>query len=433
MSASPWVLPLAGAVVAGYGAVSRRLATTPLSGPLVFVAVGLALGPLGLDLAAPEREPGAVRVLLEATLALVLFTDGAATNSRALSRERFLPVRLLGIGLPLSMALGWLVAWWLLPGLGVWELALVAVVLAPTDAALGRQAVADRRVPVLVRDGLSVESGLNDGLALPFFVLVLAAAEAGEGGRTGLGETFLRALVLSSVLGLATGYAGARLLRWAVGRGWMATDWQPQLTIALAALAYGLSVVVEGSGFIGVWVAGLAFGNTMRYQARSTPARPAHRRTGPHTKFAERLSVLATAISFLAFGALILGPVLEHLQWRMALYAVLSLTVVRMLPVAVALLGARLRPATVLYIGWFGPRGLASLVFGLIALESSLGHVALLSGTVAVTVGLSVVLHGASAPGLGARYGAWFNRAAAASPGLREQTRVDGRPAPSGR
>jgi NhaP-type Na+/H+ or K+/H+ antiporter len=425
MTVSPWVVPLAGAVVAGYAAVSRRLAGTPLSGPLVFVAVGLALGPLGLDLTDLGREPGVVRALLEATLALVLFTDGAAISSRALLREQFLPSRLLGIGLPLSMALGWLVAWLLLPGLGVWELALVGIVLAPTDAALGRQAVADPSVPALVRDGLSVESGLNDGLALPFFVLALAAADAEHAGQAGVGETFLRALLLSSALGLATGWAGARLLEWSTAGGWSTAQWRPLLTVALPAVAYGLSVVLDGSGFIAVWAAGLAFGNTLHRRAEPVRAGAGRPEPAGETAFAEQLSVLATAVSFVAFGALLLGPVLQHLQWQMAAYAALSLTVVRMLPVAVALIGARLRPATVLYVGWFGPRGLASLVFGLIAVESPLAHVGMLGGTVALTVGLSVLLHGASAPLLGARYGAWYARALAERPGLREQAALD--------
>jgi NhaP-type Na+/H+ or K+/H+ antiporter len=132
-------------------------------------------------------------------------------------------LRLLGIGLPLTMALGWLVAWPLLPGLSVWELALVAVILAPTDAALGQQAFSNQRVPALIRGGLGVESGLNDGLALPFFVLALAAAGESE-GRPGVVVTFLRALLLSGAIGLAAGWAGVGVLRWSVARGWITPE-----------------------------------------------------------------------------------------------------------------------------------------------------------------------------------------------------------------
>lgn len=181
---SQWGVVVAGGVVVGYGALSRRLSTTVLSGPLVFVVCGLAIGPLGLDLLNADRDPEVIRTLLESALTLVLFTDAAAIRIGDLRREGFLPLRLLVVGLPVTMALGWLVAWPLLPGLGVWELALVGVILAPTDAALGQQAFSNKRVPALVRGGLGVESGLNDGLVLPFFVLALAAAGEGRGIRT---------------------------------------------------------------------------------------------------------------------------------------------------------------------------------------------------------------------------------------------------------
>jgi NhaP-type Na+/H+ or K+/H+ antiporter len=423
-SMSPWVLTVAGAAVVAYASVSRRLSTTVVSGPLVFVAIGLAIGPLGLNLTDEGKDAESVRALLESTLALVLFTDAAAIRGTDLRRERFLPLRLLAIGLPLTMALGWLMAWPLLKGLSAWELALVGIILAPTDAALGQQAVSDRRVPALVRHGLSVESGLNDGLALPFFLLALAAAGGGHGGQMGVGETFLRALLLSGVIGFAAGWLGARTLRWSVARGWIGAGWRQLLIVGVPAVAYALSAETQGSGFIGAWVAGLAFGNCVA----AAPAVESSRADGvsleDSTELAERLGLLLTSLSFLVFGAVVLGPALEHLTWQMPVYALLSLTVVRLLPVAVALVGTGLRPATVAYAGWFGPRGLASLVFGLIAFEDHLAGVTVLSGTVAVTVGLSVCLHGASAPFLGARYGAWYTQARTRRSDLREQEHV---------
>ncbi|WP_406137152.1 cation:proton antiporter [Streptomyces anulatus] len=423
---SQWTVVVAGGALACYSMLSRRLSATPVSGPLVFVAIGLAVGPLGLDLLSRAKEPEATRALLESALVLLLFTDAAAIRTQDLRREEFLPVRLLAVGLPATIALGWLVAWPLLPGLGVWELALVAIILAPTDAALGQQAVSDKRVPALVRGGLGVESGLNDGLSLPFFVLALAAA--GEDyGRTGVVETFLRALLLSSVIGLLAGWAGARALGWSVARGWSSPDWRPFLTLAVPAVTYGLSLAVDGSGFIGAWAAGLAFGTGLR---RALPE-PTPQEDNPdllrNVTFTERLGLLLTSLSFLVFGAVILGPTLQHLSWRIAVYAVISLTVVRMLPVALALIGTGLRPASVAYIGWFGPRGLASLVFGLLAFEDHLPGTALLSDTVAITVGLSVLLHGASAPFLGARYGTWFTNTLRTEPRLRENALSTGK------
>ncbi|MBT1185377.1 hypothetical protein HET69_15515 [Streptomyces sp. CJ_13] len=414
-----WAVVVAGGVVVGYGALSRRLSTTVVSGPLVFMLCGLAIGPLGLDLLDPARDLEVTRALLEGALVLLLFADAAGIRAGDLRREEFLPLRLLAVGLPATMALGWLAAWPLLPGLTVWELALVAVVLAPTDAALGQQAVSNERVPALVRGGLSVESGLNDGLALPFFVLALAAAGEGH-GHPGIAETFLRALLLSGAIGITAGWAGASLLRWSLSRGWTSSDWQQFLALAVPVLAYALCVAAEGSGFIGAWVAGLAFGIHLRRTPADRETRPEGVEPEESARFTERLGLLLASLSFLVFGAVILGPVLQHLTWRPVVYGLISLTVVRMLPVAVALAGSGLRPASVAYIGWFGPRGLASLVFGLIAFEEHLPGGPLTSEVIAVTVGLSILLHGATAPYLGNRYGAWFTRRLRVDPNLRE-------------
>ncbi|WP_086693519.1 cation:proton antiporter [Streptomyces recifensis] len=414
-----WAVVAAGCVVVGYGVFSRRLSTTVLSGPLVFMLVGVAIGPLGLDVLDRAKDPGVTRTLLESALVLLLFADAAAIRLRDLRREEFLPLRLLVVGLPATMALGWLAAWPLLPGLGVWELALVAVILAPTDAALGQQAFSNERVPPLIRGGLSVESGLNDGLALPFFVLALAAAGEGH-GHPGVAETFLRALLLSSAIGIAAGRAGASLLRRSLTRGWSTSDWRQLTVLAVPAVAYALCVMGEGSGFIGAWAAGLAFGVHLRRAPTGPHLRPEDSDPVHSTTFTERLGLLLASLSFLVFGAVILGPTLQHLTWRMVVYALLSLTVLRMLPVALALIGTGLRAASVAYIGWFGPRGLASLVFGLLAAEEHLPGGTLLSGVVAVTVGLSVILHGASAPFLGDRYGVWFTRTLSREKTLRE-------------
>ncbi|MFE3325453.1 cation:proton antiporter [Streptomyces sp. NPDC059176] len=416
---SQWGVVVIGGVVAGYGALSRRLSTTVLSAPLVFVVSGLAIGPLGLDLLDRNRDPAVTRALLESALILVLFTDAAAIRIPDLRREEFLPVRLLLVGLPATMALGWLLAWPLLPGLGVWELALVAVVLAPTDAALGQQAVSNERVPALVRGGLKVESGLNDGLVLPFFVLALAAAGESQ-GHPDVAVTFLRALLLSGAVGLVAGWGGASVLRWSVVQGRSSPDWRQFLTLAVPVMAYGVCVAAEGSGFIGAWIAGLAFGRRLRGAPSGRGAGPEGSDPLQSVQFTDRLGLLLASVSFLVFGAVILGPVLQHLRWQMVVYAVISLTACRMLPVALALIGTGLRPASVGYIGWFGPRGLASLVFGLIAFEEHLPGVELVSGVIAVTVGLSVLLHGASAPFLGVRYGDWFTRTLRVEPGLRE-------------
>jgi NhaP-type Na+/H+ or K+/H+ antiporter len=412
----------AGVAVAGtlgvYALVSARLSKTIVSGPMLFVAAGLALGPLGLGLLTLGEDAEPVRILFEVTLALVLFTDALSVQSKALRRDDFLPIRLLAVGLPLTIALGWLFAWLLLPGLNIWEMALLGTVLAPTDAALGQSAISNPGVPQVVRQGLNVESGLNDGMSLPFFVLFLAAA-AGHESAQGPGEAFFRALVLSAVLGAAVGWGAAAALRWSAARGWVEEQWRHILVITAAMAAYELAVAVKGSGFIAAWVAGLIFGTVLR-SATDTPrpAAAAPQLDLRHTAgLAEDLGGLLAAVSFVAFGAVLLGPALQHLSWRAVVYAVASLTVIRMLPVVAALVRSGLRWPTVAYIGWFGPRGLASIVLGLITLEEHIPGVATVSAVIAVTVGISVYAHGATSVPLAARYAAWWSRMSASMPG----------------
>lgn len=416
---SAWAGAAVAAVTAGYALVSRRLSTTAVSGPMVFAGFGVAIGPLGLDLLDLEHDAGPLLTLVEAALTLVLLTDAMSVRRRDLRVGGFLPGRLLGIGLPLTIGAGWLLAWPLLPGLTLWELALVGTILAPTDAALGRTAVSSPRVPPLVRGGLNVESGLNDGMALPFFLLFLAALPGTHASEEGVAGVFWRALVVSTVLGLAVGGFGGRLLSLSHARGWVSGTWRQVFVLALAAGSYTLAVVVDGSGFIAAWVAGFAFSASQR---RSTAAEPVDE--GADTaRLAEQLAEFLASLSFLVFGAVLLGPALEHLDWRIVTYAVLSLTVVRMLPVAVSLIGSRLALPTVGYIGWFGPRGLASVVFGLLVVEEQhVPGVRLIGRVVAVTVALSILLHGMSAVFLANRYGAWHRRAAVARPHLREGT-----------
>ncbi|HZB22051.1 MAG TPA: cation:proton antiporter [Blastococcus sp.] len=427
---SAWAAAAAAGSVGAVALVSRRLAPTPVSGPMVLVAAGLACGPVGLDLIDISRDSEAVTLLLEAALVAVLFTDAAGVRWSALRRDDALPLRLLGLGLPLTMVLGTIGAWLLLPGFSIWECALIAVVLAPTDAALGQPAIADPRVPATVRQGLNVESGLNDGIALPFFVVLLAAATGAE--SAGAGEVFLLALGLSTAVGVLIGSLGARVLASSTALGWVGDEWRRVPALMFAALGYVLTVSMGGSGFITAWVTGLAFGVVWR---RTAPPNAAAT-TGPQSVIglSEELGDLLASLSFFVFGAVLLGPALSAIDWRTGLYAVLSLTVVRMAPVATALLGSRFRRATVLYVGWFGPRGLASIVFALLLLEDGPPAAELLVDVAALTVGLSVVLHGASAAWAARTYAAWHARAALTTPDLREgpADSVPDAPAPGG-
>ena len=420
MSSGAWTGVAVAGITAAYALGSRRLSSTPLTAAIVFVGSGILLGPAVLDIVDLKRDAAPILALLEATLTLVLFTDAMTVRRRDLVTGGFLPARLLGIALPLSLGAGWLLAWLLLPGLTVWEFALVGAILVPTDVALEKTAITSPRVPALVRHGLNAESGLNDGIVLPFFVLFLAAVPGTHYAEEGVEGVFWRALVLSTALGLLAGGLGGRLLQWSRARGWDMWEWRQVYPLAVAAAAYELAVVTDGSGFIAAWVAGFAFGFALR-RYRAGVAREDRDRTA---EFTESLGRLLASISLLIFGAVLLGPALEHLSWRIVLYAVLSLTVVRMLPVALALAGSGLRPFTVAYVGWFGPRGLASVVLALLVVEEHVPGVELLGRVVAITVGLSVLLHGVSAAALAERYGRRHTRAAAATPDLREGTPV---------
>ena len=397
-------------VLLAYAAVERRLRPTPVSGAMVFTAAGLLASGQVTGLITPSHAGHGATAFLELTLVIVLFTDAMGVNAAGWAVEAPLPARLLGAGLPLTMAAGWAVGWALFPAAGVWGAALLAAVLAPTDSALGLPVISNERVPRLIRHALNVEGGLNDGLALPFVTIFLALAleqENAVGGGHVL-EVLLRGLVASGAIGAAVGWGGTMLLRWSTGKGWSGPHWQSVALLAMAVLSFALADLIEGSGFIAAWTAGLVAGLVSRgslAEAQQTP---------------EELASLGVSVSFMLFGALFLAPELDQVTWATAGYALLSLTVIRMIPVGLALLGSGLARQTVAYIGWFGPRGLASIVFADLVVTSGLPEQHLIVPVVMLTVGLSVVLHGVTASWGAERYGRWYLAAATRNPGIRE-------------
>jgi NhaP-type Na+/H+ or K+/H+ antiporter len=370
-----------------------------VSAPIFFLTAGLIVGSEGLgwiDLG-PTNEQ--VRILAEVTLTLVLFADASRIDVPALRREYRVPLRLLAIGLPLTIAAGWAVGAGLFGSFSLAEVLILAVILAPTDAALGQAVVTDPRLPSRIRQGLNVESGLNDGICVPLLFIALAIAEAEAGSETSHGALVLvvDAIGYGILFGAIAGFVGGLVVRIARRRGLMDSAWSQILPVATAGLAYGLASPLGGSGFIAAFVAGFAFGAL-------------HRDTeGQTTYLLDQFGALANSVTFLVFGAAIAGSVLADLTWRAAVYGILSLTVVRMLPVAVSLLGTHARPRTVAFVGWFGPRGLASIVFTVIALEQgTLPHSSAITVAVVFTIVLSVYLHGFSAKPLTERYARWY-------------------------
>ena len=382
-------------VVFAFGLVSRRLEGTVLTAALLFVATGVVLGPAGLGLVEFELEGHTVLFLGEITLAIVLFTDAARIKLSSLRQNEGLPLRLLGIGMPLTIALGTAAAVLLLTDLTVWEAAIVGTVLAPTDAALGQAVVSNPRVPVRVRQALNVEAGLNDGLSVPFLALFLTLAVAEEELQPASYwiRFALEQIGLGVLVGIGVGLVGGWLVRWASKRGWMTTSFQRLALLTLALIAWALADLSGGNGFIAAYVGGLAVGPTVE-------------RLGEHLiRFTEAEGQLLNFSVFFIFGVLVIG-LIGPLSWEVALYALLSLTLIRMLPVALSLIGTHLRSISVLFVGWFGPRGLASIVLGLIVVAEA----PLLAGrheigqVVALTVLLSVLLHGVTAAPLSAMY-----------------------------
>lgn len=387
---------VAGVVIA-FALISRRITPTIVSGPMVFVAAGLVCGPELLDIVDLGLEIEAVALIGETALAILLFSDATRIDTRALRRELGLPVRLLAIGLPVSVALGTLLIWVLFSDMTIWEAALVAAILAPTDAALGQEVVTDPAVPNRIRQGLNVESGLNDGLVVPAVALfVVLAADEDEAGSAGFWARFVFEQVgIGLLVGLAVGAAGAWLLTRAQDHDWADGIYAQLSTLAVAIAAFTTSIELDGNGFIAAFVAGLAFGRVS----------PDAHHLGEYT---EDTAQLAAAVAFFLFGNVLLGPALDDLTFSILLCAVLALTLGRMIPVALAMIGTGAAAPTVAFVGWFGPRGLASILFGLLLLEEELPAAETLFGIVAWTVLLSVVLHGASAAWGARRYGAWW-------------------------
>ena len=398
-------LAVVAALIFGWGTLSARLERFDVTAPIAFVLAGLLLthGPLAVLGTAPSKE--LIKDLAEFTLALVLFSDASRVGLHELRVDAGLYVRLLGVALPLTIGLGTLLALALTGG-SIWLALLVGAALAPTDAALGAGMMVNPAVPARIRRLVNVESGLNDGIATPFVSVALAGAATG-GQVAGHGPAVAVAeLAVGIVVGVAAGGAGGLLVNAARRRGWAADGFAGAAVLGLAVCAYTSSAAVHGNGFIAAFVGGLAFGTT------------GGRRGEPLVPFVEETGGLVSLLVWLAFGAVALVPAIRTLTWPMVLYAILSLTIVRMAPVAVALAGARLGWATVVLVAWFGPRGLASVVFALLALEELGSPTADRAvAVIAITVLLSVVAHGATAEPLAARYAKLLAHRAAGDPG----------------
>ena len=281
---------------------------------------------------------------------------------------------------------------------GIWAIVLMALILSPTDAALGQAVVKSEDVPSRIRQSISVESGLNDGIALPPILLCMAllGAEAGEHEGAWLGF-MIKQVTLGPVVGLAVGWVGGRLIQNMSDRGWMEETFQRLSALPLAILAFAFAESVEGNGFIAAFVAGL--GLTMG----ATSAHVRHQ----IQEFGETEGTQLILVVFLIFGLAMVPVASQYWGLPELIYALASLTVIRMVPVAISLIGAKLDWSTVAFIGWFGPRGIASVLYLLMAIAAIgfVGYEQIMS-VIVLTVAISVYAHGISAVPLSRRYGA---------------------------
>ena len=376
------------AVVLLYSTAAGRIGRSWLSGPIIFTAAGLILGPAGIDALRVPLTATLLRTLAELALAMVLFTDAAHADLSVVRRTVGLPGRLLLVGLPLTIVLGLLIALLVFPRLDLLEAALLATLLAPTDAALGAPVVTNTAVPARTREALNLESGLNDGICVPVVVILLELAVGTEvEGSTArhIAMIVLEEIGIGLVAGVVLTALAVAILQRASRLGWTSEHWAHIPVVALAALCFTAAQALGGSGFIACFTGGLLFG--VLQGSRGPDLLSGASSTG---------EVLAL-LTWVMFGGPVLERLLPQITWRIVVYAVLSLTVIRILPVLLSLAGTGMGLRDKLFIGWFGPRGLASIVFTVIVFDAGLPGRGTVAATAACTILFSVISHGITA------------------------------------
>ena len=371
-----------------YSAIAGRVERSLISGPIVFTGVGFILGPDVFGVLRINISGEGLRILAELTLAMVLFTDAANTDFGLVRRNLGLPERLLLIGLPLTIVLGFLFAAIVFPTLETLEIALLATILAPTDAALGKPVVTNPAVPAVMREALNLESGLNDGICVPIVVLLLGLAVGTqiEGEPiVHVARVVIEEIGIGIIVGLVLTWLTTLMLRFAQARGWISEHWVEIPIVALAAACFAAAQAMGGSGFIACFVGGLLLSGLG----------PRHKEE--LLRGAEHMGEALALLTWVVFGGIVVARLIDRVTWPAIIYAVLSLTVIRMLPVFLCLIGTRTSMSDKLFIGWFGPRGLATIVFAVLVLDEKLpGNDAIILAA-GWTVLLSVVAHGISA------------------------------------
>lgn len=383
-------------LVLGYGYFSQLILRFNISGPMIFVAVGVFISPLGIGVTHINIDSALVQTIAELALVIILFSDASQLKLKKLRYEWSIPARLLLIGLPLTIVFSAYAAHLFFPQELTTYVLLLALILAPTDAALGKAVVMDKTLPEKVRSGINVESGLNDGIVYPILITVVAMIVSGQNNTQGDGWIYnvLEAIIFGGIIGSIVGYFSARLATVVIKKEWMLMEYKNLIPVALAVLAYFIAENFGGNGFIAAFFAGLFVGNYNKDLRRHIE------------DFSESEGNLLMLISFLVFGLVFIPATISYWDLKIFIFALLSLTVFRMFPVAISLIGSRLDISTVLFIGWFGPRGIASILYTLTIFHeigSIKDHEAIYA-VITLTVFLSIILHGISAQPLVRRY-----------------------------
>jgi NhaP-type Na+/H+ or K+/H+ antiporter len=383
------------AILLAWALVAGRLARWSITAPLAMVVAGVALTAGSDPVFTIDLETSSFEHTVEVVLAILLFVDATETPGGIFGREPKLTARLLGVALPLTLLAALGVGFLLLPGTGFWMLAVLATVVVPTDFAPAAALIRDRRVPARLRDLLNVESGLNDGLIAPIFLFCLAAAKAQDSSHiavTALADA-VPAVLVAIAVGTVVGFVGGKLLSRSWRRHWTQPTALRLGVAALPLLTYGLAIVLHGNGFVAAFVAGAFFALATRELPEDA------------LNLTEDVGMLLSLVVWFIFGRAI-NQVAGGITWRVAWYAVLVVTVMRIVPVMLSLLGTSISRRDALFLGWLGPRGLATIVFGLLAFVELTGADAdLVADVMVATVVLSIVLHGLSYGPLAALYG----------------------------
>ncbi|MDX1401880.1 MAG: cation:proton antiporter [Kiloniellales bacterium] len=370
-----------------YSLIAGRVDRAAISGPMIFVVAGFLMGQYGLGWFKGSATSQDLRVLADLTLAIVLFNDAATANLSVLKRQFRIPTRMLLVGLPGAIVLGFSVAVLLFESLSIYEAAILATMLAATDAALGKAVITNEAVPDRLRQGLNVESGLNDGICVPillFFIALTVSSEHG-GHSTSAMALVAQELGIGMAVGVGLALFGSNLLRWCVKREWDSKIWMQITAVGLAISCFAVADSLHGSGYIAAFTGGMFFG----YRERQS--------THKLVLASEGIGEALALVTWMLFGAMVIGPALKLFSWDVVLYALLSLTLIRMVPIYLSLAALGESVASRLFMGWFGPRGLASIVFAIMVINEGVPNGELLALVVICTVFLSLVSHGVSA------------------------------------